>query len=187
MPNCMINESVHTANHIETSGIPRKPHNLPYLATDDNVDRLKQYLIDSFKSTAFNKCPPFPAVETKPVHIHLKPDAKPHAQHVPIPIPFHWKSDVKNDLDLDVERGPVPIGTPVQWCSRMLVTAKKNGKPRRVVDFQKLNAQCLRETDHCPSPFQADFQVSANSKKTVFDAVDGYHSVKGELTSKNFS
>ena len=166
MPNYIINESVHTANHIETSEIPRKPHNLPYLATDDNVNRLKQYLIDSFKSTAFNKCSPFPAMETKPVHIHLKPDAKPHAQHVPIPVPFHWKSDVKNDLDLDVERGiikPVPIGTPVQWCSRMLVTAKKNGKPRRVVDFQKLNAQCLRETHHCPSPFQAvvKYQLTA--------------------------
>ena len=178
MPNYMINESVHTATHIETSEIPRKPRNLPYPATDNNVDRLQQYLIDSFKSTAFNKCSPLPAMETKQVHIHLKPDAKPHAQHVPIPVPFHWKSDVKNDLHIDIERDitkPVPIGTPVQWCSRILVTAKKNGKPRRVVDFQKLNTQCLRETHHCTFLFQA---APANIKKTVFDAVDGYHSVK---------
>ena len=119
-------------------------------------------------------------MNTKPVHIHLKPDAKPHATHIPIPVPYHWKVQVKDQLDTDVQKQiiqPVKIGTPVHWCSKMLTTAKKNGTPRRVVDYQKLNNQCLRETHHCPSPFNAASQVPAGTKKTVFDAVDGYHSI----------
>ena len=62
-----------------------------------------------------------------------------------------------------------PIGTPVQWCSMMHVTVKKNGSPRLVVYFQKLNIQCLRATRHCPSPFNSAFEVSA-TKTTAFDA-----------------
>ena len=165
----------------ESRELPQRPSKIPYPPTEENVPKLKQFLVDTFKETAFNKSTPFPAMETKPVHIHLKENAVPHAHHVPIPVPFHWKEKVKQDLDMDVQREiitPVPIGTPVKWCSKMIVTAKKNGNPRRVVDFQKLNAQCLRETHHCPSPFQAACQVPANSKKTVFDAVDGYHSIK---------
>lgn len=167
--------------------IPPKPEQIPYPPLKENTEKLKQYLIDSFKDTLFNKSIPFPAMETKPVHIYLKPDAVPHAQQVPIPVPFHWKDQVKKDLDADVEREiikPVPIGNPVQWCSKMIVTAKKNGKPHRVVDLQKLNSQCLRETHHCPSPFQAACQVPAHSKKTVFDAVDGYHSIKLDKESQ---
>ena len=160
--------------------VPVRPEALPYTASENNVDKLKQFLIESFKDTAFNKSTPFPAMETTPVHIHLKPDAKPYAHHVPIPVPYHWKDQVKKDLDADVARKiiqPVPIGTPVEWCSKMLITAKKNGSPRRVVDYQKLNSQCLRETHHCPPPFSAASQVPANTKKSVFDAVDGYHSI----------
>lgn len=59
-------------------------------------------------------------------------------------------------LDDDVRRGvirPVPAGEATEWCARMVVVAKKSGKPRRTVDFQRLNASCLRETHHTPAPF----------------------------------
>ena len=160
--------SIHSLTDMTTPNIPNKPTTIPFPAVDKNIDKLKQYLINKFKDTAFNKATPFPAMHTKPVHIHLKPDVVPQAQHVPIPVPYHWKDRVKQDLDADVARQiicPVPVGEPVKWCSKMLVTAKKDGSPRRVVDFQKLNAQCLRETHHCPSPFQAASQVPANTKK----------------------
>ena len=119
------------------------PPPLPYPATEENVGKLKDYLIKSFP-TVFTRSTPFPAMACKPVHIHLKKDATPSATHVPIPIPLHWKAEVKASLDRDVENGiiePVPIGEPVQWCSPMVVVAKSDGKPRRTVDLQKLNAQ----------------------------------------------
>ena len=33
-----------------------------------------------------------------PAHIHLNENAKPYARHTSIPIPFHWKKEVKEAL-----------------------------------------------------------------------------------------
>ena len=63
-----------------------------------------------------------------PAHIHLKDNCVPKARHNPIPIPLHFKEKVKTSLDRDVEKGiisPVPIGTPTDWCSTMVITAKQ--------------------------------------------------------------
>ena len=57
------------------------------------------------------------------------------------------------------------------------ITTKKDGSPRRTIDLQKLNAQALRETHHCQSPFDLASQVPKNRYKTVIDAVDGYHAI----------
>ena len=123
----------------------------------------------------------------RPAKIHLKPDAVPHARHAPIPIPHHWKTKVKESLDRDVERGiiaPVPIGSPVTWCSPMVVVSKEDGSPRRTIDFQRLNAQCLRETHHTSTPFQLASQVPPTTKKSIVDAVDGFHSVELDPASQ---
>ena len=112
--------------------------------------------------------------------IHLRPDAIPKARHTPIPVPHNWKDEVKKALDRDVARGiiqPVPIGTPTEWCSPMVVVRKPDGSPRRTIDFRHLNSQALRETHHTQSPFNLASQVPPGMRKTVIDAVDGYHSV----------
>ena len=116
---------------------------------EENKPKFQQYLRDKFRDTTFNRTSLFPAMS---VHIHLNENAKLYACHTPIPIPFHWKEKVKESLDRDVERGiiaKVPIGTPVEWCSPVVVTAKKNGKPRRTIDLQHLNSHYSRETHHC--------------------------------------
>ena len=59
----------------------------------------------------------------------------------------------------------------------MVITTKKDGWPRHTIDYQYLNSQCKQETHHTVSPFQLAMQVPPNTKKTVLDAVDGYHSV----------
>ena len=131
-----------------------------------NVPLLKQFLIDSFLSTTFNKSIPFSSLSTPPAHIHLSPDAIPYACHTPAVVPKHWENQVKDALDRDVQAGTieeVPIGDPVVWCSRMVVVPKKDGTPRRVVDFQKLNTYCLRETHFCHSPFVTASRVPAEA------------------------
>lgn len=73
------------------------------------------------------------------MHLMIDPKSKPPAYHSPIPIPIHWQDDIKAELDRDVRLEPVPVGEPVTWCHRKVIVAKKNGKPRRTIDFQPLN------------------------------------------------
>ena len=160
-----------------SSNYPKTP---PFSPTSENVPKLKEWLLERFATTVFNSSGKFPAMSGPPAHIHLKEGSTPKARHSPIPVPYHYKEQVKEALWEDVKRGiisPVPIGTPTDWCSTMVITAKKNGKPRRTVDYQHLNSQCKRETHHTSSPFQLSLQVPPNTKKTVLDAVDGYHSI----------
>ena len=107
-------------------------------------------------------------------------EATPSACHKAIPVPLHWMERVKADIDRDVQLGviePVPIGDPVTWCHRMVVTAKKNGEPRRTVDLQSLNGHATSETNYTSSPFHQARTVPHGTKKTVIDAWNGYHSV----------
>ena len=178
---CKIH-SISNTDHARSKVLPHPP-------TDENIPKLKRYLVEKFPSV-FKKSTPFSEMKCKPVRIHLKDGATPFARHTPIPIPIHWKSQVKEQLDQDVEKGiiePVPIGEPVTWCSPMVVTTKKDGRPRRTVDLQKLNSQCLRETHHCESPFKLACQIPQNKKKTVIDATDGYHSIPLEEHSRHLT
>ena len=79
---------------------------------------------------------------------------------------------------------PVPIGMATEWCSTMIIAAKKDGRPRRTVDLQHLNDQSMRETHHCESPFNLACQVPPSTYKTVLDAVDGYHAVSLDAESQ---
>ena len=112
-----------------------------------------------------------PAIGIQHAHNHIKLDATPHATHVQISIPHYWKNEIKESINADVKKGiikEVPIGEPVEWCAQMVVIPKKDGRPRRTVDLQKLNAQCVRETHHCQSPFQLACQVPPQTKENCF-------------------
>ena len=49
----------------------------------------------------------------------------------------------------------------------MVVCAKKNGKPRRTVDFQALNAHAIRETYRTQSPFHQARSLPHGTKTTI--------------------
>ena len=161
---------------------PVKPTVLPYPATEENRERIQQWLLDYYSSSTFNTCEhqPLPMMEGPPMRLMVNADANPVAWHTPIPVPLHWQETVKAGLDRDVQLGviePVPVGEPVTWCHRMVVCAKKDGEPRRTVDLQSLNAHATRETHHTQSPFHQAHSVPQGTKKTVFDCWNGYHSV----------
>jgi len=115
-----------------------------------------------------------------PVEIHLSEGAEPVACHKAIPVPLHWQERVFADLKRDEALGVVervPIGEPVNWCHRMVVTRKQDGTPRRTVDLSPLNKHCKRETHNSESPFHLARRIPRNTWKTVTDAWNGYHSV----------
>jgi hypothetical protein len=113
---------------------PPLPTKLPYPSSEANLTKLKQFLMDYYKSSTFNTCDhqPLPLMDRPPMRLMVDLDAEPLAHHTPVPVPIHWKEEVKAGLDQDVRLGvlkPVPVGEPVTWCHRMVVCAKKNGKP----------------------------------------------------------
>ncbi|MCG7876793.1 MAG: hypothetical protein N0C90_10735, partial [Candidatus Thiodiazotropha endolucinida] len=163
---------------------PPMPTMLPngLSATEDNVEALKQWLLDYYGATTFNvgEHQPLPLMKCEPLRLHVDPTAVPVAVHKPALVPIHWQDQVYADLERDVRIGVlerVDPNTPTTWCSRMVVTGKADGTPRRTVDLQPQNRHSVRQTHHVPSPFHLADRVPQSTKKTVTDAWNGYHSV----------
>ena len=161
---------------------PGKPEGMPYLPVKENIEKLEEWLRDEFAASAFNvcECQPLPHMQGDPLVISVAEGAKPVASHSPIPVPVHWSDAVKKQLDRDVALGvieKVPIGTDTTWCHRMVTVPKKDGTPRRTVNFQPLNEHAARQTHFTESPFRQAMTVPEGTFKTVLDAWNGYHSV----------
>ena len=171
---------------------PTPPTALPFPSTEEYVQRLEKWLIDYYKASTFNVCTnqARPMMSGPPMRLMIDPSARPVAKHKPIPIPVHWQDEVYDGLEQDCRLGviePVPVGTPVTWCHRMVVCAKQSGKPRRTVDFQALNDHAIRETHHTESPIHQARLVPPNTYKSVFDAKDGYHSTLLDAEDRHFT
>ena len=166
---------------------PPPPERIPFEPSKENREKLEEWILAAYASSAFNTCDhqPIKMLSGEPLDIHFRDDARPVARHSPVPTPVHLKAESKSLLDRDetikvCEK--VPSGIPSVWLSVMLVTLKKNGKVRRVVDYQAVNKASLRETHHTPTPFQLASSVPPNMVKSLFDAWNGYHALP--LTEK---
>ena len=138
-----------------TSG---KPEMLPFPCTKDNANKMKEWLLERYASSTFNKCPHqiLSAMEGPPIQFHIAPDTKPIAFRKPAPVPLHWQEQVEQDLLRDVSLGVlerVPHGEPTNWCFRMVITRKEDGGPCRTVDLSPLNKFCQWEAPASKSPF----------------------------------
>ena len=162
---------------------PPVPTVLPCAPTQDNLPQLRQFILDRYASSAFNCCEHQPLRlmdQSPPLRIYTDESAKPKAVHTPSIVPLHWKKAVKEGLDRDERLGVIeriPVNSPVVWCSRMLVTSKADGSPRRVVDFTELNKHTPRQTHHTASPWTIVSSIPPNKVKSVLDCWHGYHSV----------
>ena len=172
---------------------PPAPTVLPYAPTKDNLPRLKQFILDRYASSAFNCCEHQPLRlmdKAPPLRIYTDENARPKAIHTPSIVPLHWKNAVKEGLDRDERLGVierVPVNSPVGWCSRMVVTSKADGSPRRVVDFTELNKHTPRQTHHTASPWTIVSSIPPNKVKSVVDCWHGYHSVPLHPADKHYT
>ena len=164
--------------------MPPAPPSLPCDPTEENLPILKQFIFDTYAASAFNCCShqPLPMMTgSEPLRLHLDPSAKPVAIRTASQVPIHWKDAVKEGLDRDVALGvleKVAENTPTEWCSRMVITSKSDGTPRRVVDYQQVNKACPRQTHHTETPWALVSSVPPNTRKSVVDAWHGFHSVE---------
>ena len=180
---------VSTIEHVENScGCPTRtlppsrPEKLPFEATPENNTKMREWLIHRYAASTFNRCPhqQLPGMSGSEIRLHVNPNATPSAIHKPIPVPLHWQEEVEQQIKDDVALGvleEVPMGEPSEWCHRMVLARKADGKPRGTVDLSPLNKHCLRETHHVQPPFQQAKSIPPMTWKTVTDAWNGYHSV----------
>ena len=162
--------------------VPPLPKCLPVEKPEQNRALLANWILIYYMTSAFNICPhqPSPEMTGPKLEIVTEEGAQPVACHSPIPIPHHWKREVKTLIDNYCRLGvvePVPPNTPTTWCSRLFATRKTNGDPRLVVDLQELNAVSKRETHHTPTPWNLVSSIPKGVKKSVLDAKDGYHAI----------
>ena len=161
--------------------IPPRPETLPFIPVESNASLFEKWLLEKFGSSAFNtKADVLPVMSGEPHKIHLKEGYTPFAAHSPIPVPHHWKDQVKAQLDRDEQLGiiqKVPVGEASELCMRMVVVAKADGSPRRTIDFKPINKYCAREAHYTPTPFNAVNGIPKQVYKTVLDAHNGYHQV----------
>ena len=146
-------------------------------------DALRRLIIRQYAQSGFNNCriQPLKMMRGSPLRLFVDKSVKPVAIHKAAIIPIHLKARVKADLDRDVRLGileKVDINSPVKWLSRMLVTLKKDGSPRRIIDFKNLNNAIPRQTNITMSPFLCASACPTNKSKSILDAKDGYHSVE---------
>ena len=158
------------------------PPDLPFEPTEENIPKLKQFIIEYYAASTMNMCAhqQLPEMTGPPIHFTLKPDAQPVAVHTPAVVPLHWMAPVREQLMRDVELGileKVPANEATVWQHRMVVVRKSNGTPRRTVDLQALNKATMRHSHPMTSPYIKAMSVPANTYKTVTDAWEGYHSI----------
>ena len=161
---------------------PGAPAQLPFAATEENTEKMRQYLLHRYSASTFNVCPHqrLPTMTGPYMAINDPPDGEPVATSRPTRVPIHWREQVKSQLDRDVALGvieKVPPGTPVTWLHNMVITPKPDGSPQRTVDLQALNRVCLRETHHTVPPAQQVRAIPPGQLMTVTDAWNGYHAI----------
>jgi hypothetical protein len=93
---------------------PTSKPSLPCPATEENLPKLKQYIIDRYASSTFNICKhqPLPMMNSS----HPAPPPPPRPCTSPSVVPLHWKKAVHAGLMRDVRLGvleQVPLNTPV--------------------------------------------------------------------------
>ena len=183
----MENESVANGSLAECGCLkreppPSRPAELPIKCSLENAEEMRQYLLNRYKASTFNKCPhqELPKMEGPPIQIHIDPNAIPVKFTKPVPVALHWQKQVEEDLERDIALGVlerVPLGEPTKWCFKMLIQRKEDGSPRRTIDISPMNKHCEREVHTSKSPFTLARSIPENTVKTVFDAWNGYHAL----------
>ena len=84
------------------------------------------------------------ALDVPPVHLELKPDAKPHHAQA-YPVPQSVKATTKTEIDRLESIGVLKKSSDSDWAAPMFVQKKKTGDVRVLVDFRKLNDMILRK------------------------------------------
>ena len=77
-----------SSSHDPYRWLPVHPTEIPFEPIEENVGRLKQYLLDAFEGSTFNTEGKFPKLHGPDGNIHLQSNAASKARHSPSTFPF---------------------------------------------------------------------------------------------------
>ena len=82
------------------SKVPDLPNKLLFEATNENVNKMLDWLLQRYTASTFNVCPHklLQQMGGPPLEIQLEGDAKPRACHRLAHVPIHWQKQVEADL-----------------------------------------------------------------------------------------
>ena len=156
----------------------------------DKNEIMKKLLTQHFANSALNQCQtqPLNKMSIDPMQVVFKNEeksTKPVKTSRIFSIPLHMVDRVKSDLYTDVRLGILEKlegqDNHDTWLSPMIIVPKKTGKPRRVIDFTRLNRHCKRSVEHSSDTLRMSIAVPApKTGKILFstlDAWNGYHSI----------
>ena len=161
---------------------PGLPKALPFKCNPQNTEKMRQWLLERYKSSTFNTCPRqiLPDMEGPPISIHVDLQAIPVAVHVPSQIPLHWqekvKSDLRRDESLGLSKGSLMAKPPLRaiaWLSPIKLM-ENLGRPWI---YPPLDKHSVREVHATRSSFELAKGVPERTWKTVTDGWNGFHSV----------
>ena len=101
---------------------PGKPDKLPFSASMENVNEMREYILERWGASTFNQCPhqALPVMDGPPISLHVQKDSKPVRAFTPAPVALHWQEKVKADLDRLRCRFGCPRKSPL-WRSHRMV------------------------------------------------------------------
>ena len=119
---------------------PGLPDTLPFQPRPENIERMKAWLLHRYRYSTLNQCSHqlLQGITGPELSLHVDESVPHKPVHTPSVIPIHIQEPVHNGLKNDCKKGvleKVPFGEPSQYCHRMVVTTKAEGKSRRTIDM----------------------------------------------------
>ena len=114
------------------------------------------------------------AVPVAPVHLNLKPGAKPFRSW-PYTIPQVYYDIARKEVDELVKVGVLKPNVPSPWGAPCLLRPKKDGGVHFLTDLRKLNDQLIRSPFHLPNIDDIIWKMQGFTFATCLDLNRGYY------------
>ena len=153
--------------------VPQKP-------SEEQIDQFRQAIVNRYRKVfTREKSGKLPLMKGPKMMIRLKEGAVPHYEGCAHNVSLPDRPLVKKKLDELVAQGSIaPTDEPSEHQAALVVTRKKNGKPRICVDLSPLNRNILRPEHPVKTPRDAVVEIDGEAEYFAsFDASDGYFQV----------